>query len=218
MIGASAGLTLRYQGLLGRFGGSWLRAALMAACTSRAAASMFRFRSNWSTTVLAPSRLVEVISVTPAMRPNCRSSGVATADAMVSGLAPGRFAWTWMTGNSTWGSGATGRRGYAMIPASRSPRARSEVPIGRRMNGAEMFMALVRRHRRRQRPGSRRAPEPPGEAVEVEVDHGRRVERQHLREEEAAHDGDAEGPPQLRAGARAQSQGPPARARRHGCH
>jgi hypothetical protein len=42
----------------------------MAACTSRAAASMFRLRSNWSTTVVAPSRLVEVISVTLAMRPN----------------------------------------------------------------------------------------------------------------------------------------------------
>src|SRR5262245_17472490 len=142
MMGASAGLTFRYQGLLGRFGGSWLRAALMAACTSRAAASMFRFRSNWRTTVVAPSRLVDVISVTPAMRPNCRSSGVATAEAMVSGLAPGRMAWTWMTGNSTWGSGATGSRGYAMMPASRSPSARSEVPMGRRMKGAEIFMIL----------------------------------------------------------------------------
>jgi len=32
--------------------------------------------------------LDEVISVTPAMRPNCRSNGVATADAIVSGLRP----------------------------------------------------------------------------------------------------------------------------------
>ena len=30
----------------------------------------------------------------PAMRPNMRSSGVATAEAMVSGLAPGRLAVT----------------------------------------------------------------------------------------------------------------------------
>ena len=108
MTGRSAGLTLRYLGLLGRLAGSWLRAALMAACTSRAAASTLRLRSNCSTTVQAPSRLVEVISVTPAIRPNCRSSGVATDEAIVSGLAPGRVAWTWMTGNSTWGSGATG--------------------------------------------------------------------------------------------------------------
>ena len=58
--------------------------------------------------LVEPSRLVDVISVTPAMRPNCRSSGVATAEAMVSGLAPGRNALTEMVGNSTWGSGATG--------------------------------------------------------------------------------------------------------------
>ncbi len=59
-------------------------------------------------TVVTPRRLVEVISVTPAMRPNCRSSGVATDEAMVSGLAPGRAAPTEITGNSTCGSGATG--------------------------------------------------------------------------------------------------------------
>jgi hypothetical protein len=110
MMGASAGLTLRYVGFVGRVAGRSLRAALMAACTSRAAASMFRLRSNWSTMVVLPSRLVDVISVMPAMRPNERSSGVATDAAMVSGLAPGRLAWIWMTGNSTWGSGATGRR------------------------------------------------------------------------------------------------------------
>ncbi len=56
-----------------------------------------------------PRPLDEVISVTPAMRPNCRSSGVATDEAMVSGLAPGRPAPTLMVGNSTWGSGETGR-------------------------------------------------------------------------------------------------------------
>ena len=55
-----------------------------------------------------PSMLVEVIWLMPAMRPNCRSRGVATADAMVSGLAPGRDAPTEMTGKSICGSGATG--------------------------------------------------------------------------------------------------------------
>ncbi len=39
---------------------------------------------------MVPSVLDEVISVTAAMRPNCRSSGVATEEAMVSGLAPGK--------------------------------------------------------------------------------------------------------------------------------
>ena len=49
--------------------------------------------------------------VTPAIWPNWRSSGVATVDAMVSGLAPGNCAVTWMVGKSTCGSGATGSSG-----------------------------------------------------------------------------------------------------------
>ncbi len=88
-IGVSAGFTLRYVGLPGRFAGRFPRAALMAACTSRAAASISRFSSNCKVMDVDPSPLDEVISVTPAMRPNCRSSGVATEAAMVSGLAPG---------------------------------------------------------------------------------------------------------------------------------
>src|SRR4051812_31550544 len=93
-MGASAGFTLRYRGLLGRFAGNWLRAALMAACTSRAAASTLRLRSNCNEMFVLPSELDDVIWLMPAMRPNCRSSGVATADAIVSGLAPGKFAET----------------------------------------------------------------------------------------------------------------------------
>ncbi len=109
MIGASAGLTFRYEGLFGRLAGSCPRAALIAACTSRAAASMLRERSNWIVMFVDPRELVEVISLTPAIRPNCRSSGVATEDAIVSGLAPGRPAETLIVGNSTCGSGETGR-------------------------------------------------------------------------------------------------------------
>ena len=47
----------------------------------------------------------------PAIRPNWRSSGVAMEEAMVSGLAPGRAAWTEMVGNSTWGIGGDGQKG-----------------------------------------------------------------------------------------------------------
>jgi len=78
---------------------------VIAACTSRAAASILRERSNCIVMLVEPSWLVEVIWLTPAMRPNCRSSGVATDEAMVSGLAPGRPALTLMTGYSTCGSG-----------------------------------------------------------------------------------------------------------------
>src|ERR1051325_4438336 len=60
---------------------------------------------------------------------------------MVSGLAPGNPALTEITGNSTCGSGATGRKLNARIPAMSKAAASSEVPIGRLMNGAEMFIA-----------------------------------------------------------------------------
>ena len=50
--------------------------------------------------------------------PNWRSSGVATEDAMVSGLAPGKPALTEIVGKSTCGSGDTGRNRKATAPAS----------------------------------------------------------------------------------------------------
>jgi hypothetical protein len=62
---------------------------------------------------------------------------VATADAMVSGLAPGRLAPTEMVGRSTCGSGATGRNRKAVTPDSKIATVISDVATGRRMNGAE---------------------------------------------------------------------------------
>ena len=50
---------------------------------------------------LEPSELVEVSSVTPAIKANCRSSGAVTLAAMVSALAPGNYVETWMVGKST---------------------------------------------------------------------------------------------------------------------
>ena len=64
---------------------------------------MFRLRSNWIVIEVVPRLLDDVISVTPAMWPNCRSSGVATDDAMISALAPGKLAFTEMVGKSTCG-------------------------------------------------------------------------------------------------------------------
>ncbi len=139
MIGASAGLTLRYPGLLGRFFGSCPRAALMAACTSLAAASMLRLRSNCMVMEVEPIPLDDVISVIPAIRPNCRSRGVATEEAMVSGLAPGRPADTLIVGNSTWGRGETGRNLYPIAPARAMAMTSRVVATGRRMKGAERF-------------------------------------------------------------------------------
>ena len=131
ITGASAGLALRYEGLLGSPVGRRLRAALMAACTSRAAPSMLRLKSNCKVMRVEPSELEEVISVTPTMRPRERSSGVATVAAMVSGLAPGRLAKTEMVGKSTCGRGETGRRRNASIPASAMPSVSRVVATGR---------------------------------------------------------------------------------------
>jgi hypothetical protein len=60
-------------------------------------------------------------------------------------LAPGRLAETCMTGNSTSGSGATGRKSKASAPDNSSAAANNKVPMGRLMKGAEMFMQLVQR-------------------------------------------------------------------------
>ena len=81
--------------------------------------------------LVLPSWLIEVIWVMPAMRPNMRSSGVATAEAMVSGLAPGKLADTVMVGYST--SGACARReGQGKASAPNSNKADAEQRGGHR--------------------------------------------------------------------------------------
>jgi len=70
---------------------------------------MFCVSSNCKLMLLEPSELTEVIWLIPGISENCRSSGVATFEAMVSGLAPGRATLTWTVGKSTFGNAATGR-------------------------------------------------------------------------------------------------------------
>ena len=55
-----------------------------------------------------PSTLCEVIESMPEIVESWPSMGVATAEAMVSGSAPGRLADTTMVGKSTLGSSLTG--------------------------------------------------------------------------------------------------------------
>jgi hypothetical protein len=112
----------------------------MAACTSRAAASILRLRSNWSVILLFPRVLDDIISVTDAMRLNWRSIGVATLEAMVSGLAPGSEALTEMVGKSTCGNGETGKIRNATEPAKATATISSVVATGRRIKGSAMFM------------------------------------------------------------------------------
>ncbi len=66
-----------------------------------------------------PTELDEVISVTSAIWPRWRSSGVATLVAMASGLAPGMVARTEMVGKSTCGNGETGSRKNASAAGQR---------------------------------------------------------------------------------------------------
>ena len=61
----------------------------MAACTSCSAASMLRSRLNCSVICDEPKLDTEVICSSEGICPNCRSSGVVTADAIVSAEAPG---------------------------------------------------------------------------------------------------------------------------------
>ena len=82
------------------------------------------------------------------MRPNCRSSGVATDEAMVSGLAPGRPATTEMVGKSTCGSGDTGSSRKATAPASAMASVSSVVATGPVDEGRRDVHRLLRRHRR----------------------------------------------------------------------
>ncbi len=83
---------------------------MIAAWTAPAAASMFLSNWNWTVSSVPPVALNERISTTPGMMPICRSSGCASADAMVSALAPGSPAHSAIVGRSTDGIAAIGSR------------------------------------------------------------------------------------------------------------
>ena len=83
--------------------------ALIAACTSCAALSMLRLRSNCRVIWLVPSLEVLVMVLSPVIWPNWRSSEAVIRVATVSGPAPGSWVVTWMVGKSTVGSAESGR-------------------------------------------------------------------------------------------------------------
>src|SRR6266581_9434507 len=97
---------------------------------------MLRSSENWMVIEVDPSPLDDVMLSMPAMVENCFSSGVATAAAIVSGLAPGRFAFTWIVGKSTVGRSLTARRVYETAPKNRIPIMTSAVMTGLRINSA----------------------------------------------------------------------------------
>src|SRR5215472_15438958 len=129
-MGASAGFTFLYVGLERRLEGRSARAALIAAWTSRAAPLMSRSSPNCSVIRVDPTVLDDVISLTSAICPRCRSSGVATLVA------------------STSGSGDTGNWKKATAPAAATPNVSKVVATGRRMNSVDGLMARPALHRR----------------------------------------------------------------------
>src|SRR5689334_23675210 len=103
---------------------------------------MSRSSENWMVMLVEPSWLDDVMLSMPAIVENCLSRGVATAAAIVSGLAPGRFALTEIVGKSTLGRSLTGRRRYATLPKNRIPIMTRAVITGRRMNSAVIVLLL----------------------------------------------------------------------------
>ena len=91
--------------------------------------------------VVEPSALVEVMESTPAIVENFFSSGSATDEATVSGLAPGRVAETVIVGKSTLGRSLTGSWKYASTPAPRIDAMMSAVAIGRRTKRSVGFIS-----------------------------------------------------------------------------
>src|SRR5262249_37804530 len=106
-IGKSPGLTLRKLGGVVISTGSFRAATDKAVCTSRAAPSMLRLRSNWIVIEVMPSEDDEVSEVIPAIVESWRSIGAATDAAMVSALAPGNTPVMLRVGKSTAGRAAT---------------------------------------------------------------------------------------------------------------
>ena len=168
--------------------------------------------------------------MTAAMWPNCRSRGVATEEAIVSGLAPGSAADTEMVGKSTCGSGDTGSSRKATAPESAIATVSSVVAIGLRMKISDMFIALIQRARALQphsqarqvcrlrctrfagcsaSVSSRELPDDGARSgrqpVEEQINDRRRIKRQQLAQDQSADDRDAQRPPQFRARARAEA-------------
>src|SRR5664279_4022690 len=130
-MGESAGFTFWKVGGVGICGGNWPPAAVMAAWTSNAAPSRLRLRLNWIVMFVSPREFVDVIESMPAMVENCFSSGVATEEAIVSGLAPGREALTKIVGKSTFGRSLTGSSRYAKTPKIKMAAMTNVVIMGR---------------------------------------------------------------------------------------
>src|ERR1700716_1246834 len=137
----SDGLTFRKLGGIVISIGSRRCAMVSAVCTSSAAASILRLRSNWMTIAVVPCDEVEDIDEMPAIVESWRSIGPATDAAIVSALAPGKVAVTAMVGKSTLGSAETGSRRNPKTPNAMIDAVIRAVITGRRIQSSERVIA-----------------------------------------------------------------------------
>jgi hypothetical protein len=77
----------------------------------------------------------------------CSSSGEATVWAIVSGLAPGKLARTWMVGGTTSGYSLIGSICIDRSPAMVMTIDSTVAKMGRSMKNREMFMGRSRKRR-----------------------------------------------------------------------
>jgi len=138
-----------------------------------------------------PSELDDVISVIPAMRLSCRSRGVATDDAMISALAPGKDALMLIVGKSTCGRGDAGSTVYAIAPAMPMAMVSRIVATGLRMNGSEMLMLTFRFLQPVEILARFSLGNALRDAVEEDVNNRGRVKRQNLADEQSTNHRDA---------------------------
>ena len=143
-IGWSFGLFFRNDGGAVIVVGSIGMTAAIAVCTSTAALSILRPRSNCSVMFVLPVPLFDTIESMPAMVVICRSSGLATAEAIVFGSPPGSDAETFSVGYSTCGRSLTGSARYDTTPKSAMAAISRLVAIGRLMKISEMFTGFTR--------------------------------------------------------------------------
>jgi hypothetical protein len=150
------------------------------------------------------------------MWPSWRSSGAATEDAMISGLAPGSAAPPRWSENPPAAAAPPAVAGRPPPPPARWPTVSSVCH-----RPADEWRGNVHAAPRRMLPalgsGFRREARK-RQPVEEQIDHRRGVERQHLADDQAADDGDAERLAQFRADAGAQRQRQAAEQRGEGGH
>ncbi len=165
---------------------------------------------------MLPTELEEVISVTSAIVPEV---------ALERGRHRRRHRlrararpWTPGPGSSAGrpaGSGDTGSLTKAAAPARTIPAVKRVVATGLRMKGSEKFMSPPPPPGPSPRP---RLPEARRDPVKHEVDDRRREEREHLADDQAADDRDAERVAELGAHAGAEHERNGAEERGHGRH